>query len=152
MPASVNPLVAQGSLNRIRASVSIPAFTFLNVTAPFLGREGIRMALQGEAARRLPTMTGTVISPEVYQDARITVNLLKTQPLSDLFKTQMETDVRLGTIIVRPDVSAGTGLSPYPFQNVTIQNVREQNYSGEDAGWVVELDGYYLVNSVLWAG
>lgn len=152
MPVSVNPLVAQGSLNRIRGSVSVPSYIFLNVTAPFLGREGIRMALQGEAARRIGTMTGAVISPEVYQDARITVNLLKTQFMSDLYKTQMETDVRIGAVTVRPDVSAGLGLSPYIFQNCTIQSVREQNYSGEDAGWVVELGGYYLVNSILFAG
>lgn len=153
MPGVVNPLVAQGSLNRVVASITIPSFPILNVTASYLGREGIRLALEGEANRRLPTMTGVVNSPEVFQDARVTVNLLKTQPLSDLFKTQMETDVRIGDITVRPDVPVGSGgLSPYAFSNCTIQSLRELNFAGEDAGWVIELRGIYYINADLFAG
>lgn len=153
MPGTVNPLTAQGFLNLTQASVSIPGNTGLNVTASYLARAGIRLALEGEATRRIPSMTGVVISQQVYQDCRVTIALLKTQPLSALYKAQMETDTTLGNIVIRPDVSVGgNGLTPYPLNNASIQGVREQDYSGDDAAWVIELMGVYLINANLWAG
>lgn len=152
MPGASNPLIAQGQLNLVQASVSVPGNTSLNVTASFLGRAGIRLALEGDANRRIPTMTGVANSPQVYQDCRVTINLLKTQGLSALYKLQMETLVTIGNITVRPDVSAGVGLTPYPLSNATIQSVRELDFSGDDAGWVVELMGVYVINNQLWAG
>jgi|SRR6185312_5317996 len=150
--ATSNPLVAQGSLNRVQASVSIPNNTSLNVTAPFLGTEGIHMAVEGTASQMLDTMTGLVISPEVYMHGRVTIQLIKSQALADAWKTQMELDARIGTITIRPDLSPGGGLSPYVFQNCAITSVRELNFTGSDPGWVVEVRGFYSVNSVLWAG
>lgn len=152
MPGTSNPLTRQGTLNLTQASVSVPSFTQLNVTASFLGRAGIRLALEGETTRRIPTMTGVALSPQVMQDCRVTINLLKTQPLSDLYKQQMELLSAIGNLTIRPDVSAGVGISPYPLTNASIQNVREQDYSGDDAGWVIELMGVYSINNSIWAG
>lgn len=144
---SPNPLLSQGTLNRIVGSVIVPSFPVLNVTAPFLGKEGIRLALEGESTKYIPTMTGAVTSPEPYMMIRLTINLLKTQSLSALYKAQMETLALVGDIAVNPDVTLG--LPPYDLTNCAIQDVRELNFSGEDAGFVVTLGGYYYINVAL---
>ena len=142
-----NPLIAQGTLNRLRGSVVIPAFPQLNATAAYLNTAAIGMALQGQTVVMIPTLTGTVTSPEPYMMAAVTVNLLKTQGLSDLYKTQWEADARIGDFTVTPDAST---LSPFLFKNGAIENVRDMSFAGNDAGMVVVLSGYYLINNNLW--
>ena len=144
---ATNPLVDQGVVNRLRASVVWASFPTLNVTPAYLGEDAINMALEGDASTQIPTMTGAVQSPEPYMAVAITINLLRTQPLADLYKKQMEKTALLGDCTVRPDA---TPLSPYPFYNCSIQGVRELNFGGRSAGWIVTCRGYYLVNSDLW--
>lgn len=143
-----NPLVAQGVLNRIRGSVTWDSFSALNITAAFLGKEGIRLALEGVASKAIGTMTGTVQSPEAYMMCSITLNLLKSQALADAYKKQIELSNVLGNCTVRPDT---TTLSPYQLLNVSINPPNDQDFSGESAGYVVKATGYYLVNSSLWS-
>ena len=85
-----NPLVAQGTLNRILGSVVWPSFSALNVTSSFLGKQGIRLALEGESTLFIPTMTGAVTSPEPYMMIGLTINLLKTQSLAAQYKSQLK--------------------------------------------------------------
>lgn len=144
---ATNPLVDQGTLNRLRGSVVLDDHAELNITAPYLGEEAIRLALEGEATTYINTLTGAVTSPEPYQVCTLTVNLLKTQSLSDQYKKQMETDSRIGNLTVRPDSST---LSPYPLINCAIESVRELSFNGRDAGYVVTIKGYYNINSSLW--
>ena len=47
-----NPLIDQGVLNRIRGSVQWADFPGLNVTAPFLDREGINLRKKHAKPRR----------------------------------------------------------------------------------------------------
>lgn len=141
-----NPLVDQGTLNRVIGSIVWQNFSSLNVTAPFLNREGIRLALDGDATRFLPTMTGAVTSPEPYQMVTLTINLLKTQGLAAQYKRQMETQTVLGDCVVRPDTKA---LPPYDLVNCALESVRELSFSGEDAGFSVTVRGYYNINSSL---
>jgi|SRR5215472_16204890 len=143
---ATNPLIAQGTLNRLRASVVWTSFPQLNVTASFLGREGVRLALEGETTTFINTMTGAVTSPEPYMPVSLVMNLLKTQSLSSLYKQQMELNALLGDGTVRPD---SITLPPYGIINCAIQSVRELNFSGEDAGFAVTIRGYYPVNSSL---
>lgn len=142
-----NPLIAQGTLNRLRGSVVWEGFPALNVTAPFLGKEGIRLALEGEATTFINTMTGAVTSPEPYMTVSMTLNLLKTQQLGNLYKAQMEVSSLLGAGTVRSDSAI---LSPYSLINCSIQSVRELDFSGADAGYVVNVKGYYNINQALW--
>jgi hypothetical protein len=142
-----NPLVTLGSLNRLVASVTWNSFPELNVTASFLNREGIRLALDGETTRFLPALAGAVTSPEPYQMVTLTINLLKTQGLGYLYKRQMETQSTLGNGVVRSDVLT---FPAYDVVNMAIESVRELTFSGEDAGFTVVCRGYYLINSSLW--
>src|ERR1022692_3711344 len=121
-----SPNIPQGLLNRVKASVVWPAFPNLNVTAPYLGKEGVRLALEGESTVFLPTMTGAVTSPEPYMMISLIMNLLKTQALADAYKTQMETTAQIGDGTVYPDISSG-GLSSYSLVNCAIEGVRELN-------------------------
>jgi hypothetical protein len=142
-----NPLISVGTLNRLIASVIWPSFPALTVTAPFLNKDGIRLAIDGEATKFLPAMVGAVPSPEPYQLVTMTINLLKTQPLAALYKAQYESSTLLGNCTVYPDSAA---LPAYQLSNVALESVRELNFSGEDAGWVVVSRGTYYVNSTLW--
>lgn len=144
---SFNPLVSVGLINRLFASVIWPAYPQLTVTASFLNKDGIRIAIDGEATRFLPAMVGAVPSPEPYQLVTITINLLKSQPLAALYKAQYESSTLLGSVTIYPDT---TTLPPYTFVNTALESVRELNFSGEDAGWVVVARGTYYVNQQIW--
>lgn len=141
-----NPLVDQGTLNRIRGSVTVTDLPELNVTAPFLGKAGISLALEGGSVVYLPTMTGAVTSPEPYMMCGVRVNLLKTQALSALYKARMELLSTIGNIVVIPDART---LPNYAVINSSIRDVAELSFNGEDAGYVVTLGGYYNINSGL---
>lgn len=145
---ATNPLVAQGTLNRLRASVTWPNFPQLNVTASYLGKMGIRLALEGESTLFIPTMTGAVTSPEPYMAVTVTIHLLKTQQLAALYKAQMEASALIGDGTVRPDAST---LPPYQITNCAIESVRELNFGGDDAEFAVAVKGYYLINNNLWS-
>ena len=145
--ASTNPLISQGTLNRLRASVVVNDFPTLNVTAGYLGEEGISMALEGDTTTFIPTLTGAVTSPEPYQKVTVTVHLLKTQGLAGQYKSQMEALATIGNIVVRPDSAA---LPAYDFTNCAIQGVEPLRLNGKDAGFVVRIGGYYQVNQDLY--
>jgi hypothetical protein len=142
-----NPLISQGTLNKLRGSIVWNSFPSLNVTAPYLGPDGIRLALEGESTAFLPTMTGVVTSPEPYMMIGLTMHLLKTQALANSYKAQMELLAQIGDGTVRPDTTA---LGVYPIVNCAIEAVRELSFSGQDPGFIVSVKGYYLVNSQLW--
>lgn len=139
-----NPLVDQGTLNRIRASIIWPSFPNLNVTAPYLGRNGLSLSLDGETTVFLPTMTGAVTSAEPYMMVTCTIHLLKSQGLAALYKAQMELNSLIGNGVVRGDA---TTLPPYQITNCAIYTVRELGFAGADADFGVTIRGYYNVNS-----
>jgi hypothetical protein len=143
-----NPNVPQGVLNRVKASVSWANFPSLNVTAPYLGRQGISLAPDGPATTFLPTMTGAVQSQEVYQKMTLSMHLLRTQNLAQAYKDKMESDSNMESGIVRPDVVAG-GISPYQLINCGIENVQPFLFNGTEEGFTVLIGGYYIINSGL---
>ena len=143
-----SPQIAQGTLNRLRGSVVIPAYPQLTVTAPFLGKAGISVAFEGETTTQIPTMTGTVQSPQPYQPVVVTIAMLKTNGLSSLWEAQRQLLSLIGDINVIPD---SVTLPIYTYNNCAIQNVRELNFAGEDAGYVATVIGYYQINSSLWS-
>ncbi len=141
-----NNLVVQGTLNRLRGSVVVVDAPELTITAPYLGKEGINLAIEGETTLYVPTMTGAVTSGEPYQMITLTVHLLKTQFVSDQYKQRMETLSTIGDVTVRTDASA---LSNYDLINCAIKSVAPLSFNGQDAGFVISIGGYYAINSSL---
>jgi len=142
-----NPMIPQGTLNRLRGSANFVANPQLNVTAPYLGKAGITLALDGDSVVYIPTMSGAVTSPEPYMMITCVVNILKTQNLADVFKKQLELNAVIGDFVVTPDAST---LSTYYINNASIKSVKELTFNGEDAGMAITLSGYYQINSALW--
>jgi len=140
-----NPLVDQGVLNLLKAAVAWKNFQGLNVTASYLDRPGITLRKKGSATTQHPTMTGLVQSPQPYMEIDVVMALLKTQGLSDAYKTQMETDSIIGGGTVYPDTN--TGLSPYVIDNMAIQTVGELVLNGTTPIWAVTLSGVWYINS-----
>jgi hypothetical protein len=141
-----NPMIAQGTLNRLRGSVVWPSFSALNVTSPYLTKAGMRWSPQGDAVTYIPTMTGAVTSPEPYLMFDLLINLNKANGLAQQYKAQLEYNAMLANGTLRPDTTA---LAPFSLVNCSIKTVRELDLSGEDAGFAVVIGGYYLVNSNL---
>jgi hypothetical protein len=158
----------QGVLNRISAYITFtappgnPFGTALDVAAGSLGKEGIRMAFEGNATDYFPTMTGAVPSPVPYQICTVTVNLLKTQNLGNAYQNAFYTNTLLGMATIHPDVPAagsalsqtGTsnaGIAPYTVFNCVLESVRDMTFSGEDPLFVVTLKGYVQMNAILFA-
>lgn len=142
-----NPLIAQGTLNRLRGSIVIPDVPNLNVTAPYLGKAGISLQLTGEATTNIPTLTGVVQSAEPYMPCSISVPLLRTQPLANLYKRRMEFLSIIGPVTIRSDASQ---FEPYQFINCSIASVDAQGYGGDNPHLPVIITGYYNINSGLW--
>jgi hypothetical protein len=142
-----SPMVDLGTLNRLLTSLSWNNFPALNVTAPFLGRGGIQLAFEGNATQFLPVMTGAVTSPEPYQMTSLTINLLKSQGLSQQYELQKRLNSLLGNGVLRTDSAS---LGPFDILNCGIMTVSPLAFSGEDAGYTVSVQGYMLINSQLW--
>lgn len=143
MVATVN----QGTINRLRGSISFPDHPELAITPAFLGKEMITVSLQGEAVHQIPTATGVATSPEPYMVAEFSAQILRTNGLGERFKKQMEKLATLGDAVVRSD---STAMSDYDFSNTSIKGVDPIKQNGEEVGWMVHFQGAYQVNSDLY--
>ena len=141
-----NPQINQGTLNRVRGSVTFADNASLNVTAPYLGQDAISIAFNNDISQPITTMTGVVQSLQVVQMVTVTMHLLRTQSLSDSYKKVIEDNAIVGDITIRPDSST---LSPYTFVNCAITSVENLTFAGQDAGFVVNITGAYLINGAL---
>lgn len=144
-----NALVPQGTLQRLRGSVVFPTFTALNVTAPYLGKDGIDLNFTGQSVLMIDTMTGRVTSPEPFLGVSIVMHLLRTQPLSNAFKTQMEGNSLVGNCTLRTDARP---LGVYNFINAAIESVASLKINGTDAGYAVTIAATYYINQNLFNG
>ncbi|MES2048854.1 MAG: hypothetical protein V4447_10665 [Pseudomonadota bacterium] len=142
-----NPMIPQGTLNRLRGSVNFVSNPQLNVTAPYLGKAGISITLEGESTAFIPAMTGAVTSAEPFMMASVEVNLLKTQGLASVYKARMESNSLIGDIVVTPDAST---LTTFGITNCAIESVKPLQLNGEDAGFVATIKGTYFINNDAW--
>jgi hypothetical protein len=143
-----NPLVPQGTLNRLRGSVVYASNATLNITAPYLTKEAISIAFEGDAGVLLPTLTGGVTSPEPYQMATVTINMLKTQNLANIYKLQFESNTNVGDVSVITDANT---LGDYQLFNCILKGVRDLSFDGNQPAFQVTLSGIYYVNNALWS-
>lgn len=142
-----NPLVPQGFLNRVRGALSVTDVPALNVTASYLGKDGISMRPDNAATDIIPTMTGTVGSQTPYQQVTVTVHLLRTQGLGASYQQRFATDTALGEVVITPDA---TTFGNFTLLNCYLLNFNELPFNGMDAGFVVTIGGYLPANDNMW--
>lgn len=142
-----NPLVSQGFLNRVRGTLSVTDVPALNVTASYLGKDGISLRPDNAATDIIPTMTGTVGSQTPYQQVTVTVHLLKTQGLGASYQQRFATDTALGEVVITPDA---TTFGNFTLLNCYLLNFNELPFNGMDAGYVVTIGGYLTTNDNMW--
>lgn len=148
-----DPRIPQGFLNRLNSAVYFVDNPSLNITPSFLGKAGVSLRFGSKATTSIPTMAGRVQSPEPYLEATITLDLLRTQSLANLWKTQMELNTVLGDCTVYPDVSTGsTGIGVFNLLNCAIEDPPELPFAGTDASFRITVSAYYDINSSLWGG
>lgn len=142
-----NPNIAQGTLNRLRASIVVVDSAELNITASFLDDAGISLSFEGETTAVLGTLVGTVQSPNPYQIVMIRAVLLKSQSLSQQYEARRQSNSLIGNVNVIPDAAT---LATYNIINCSIQNVAELSFAGRTAGYPVSIKGYLPINNALW--
>lgn len=133
-----------GVLNRLRASVVFASFPQLNVTSNFLTTEGIRLALEGNATDLLPAMVSLVSSPAPYMAASITMSIVRSATLANLYKLQFEDTTLMGVATIWPDTPV---IPVFTINNVALESIREMAMAGMEAAMVVTARGYYNVNT-----
>lgn len=144
-----NPNVPQGTLNKARATVNIVDLPALNIGIFNLNPDGVSLGFEGDASGYPQTMVGAVPSPNATQIGRATVSILKTQGLSDQWKSQIELNTSIGDFVITPDAST---LSPYYLYNGTIITVEEYRFNGTTPAMVIRLQGIYQINSSMFDG
>jgi hypothetical protein len=133
-----------GVLNRLRASITYADHPELNVTSGFLTTEGIRLALEGNATDLLPAMVSLVSSPAPYLSATMTISLVRSSSLAQLYKLQFEDTTLIGLANIIPDTDV---LNPFIINNVALESIREMAFAGMEAALVITARGYYNVNT-----
>lgn len=142
-----NPLIGQGTLNRLKASVVFNDYPQLNVTSSFLMPEAIDWMPEGNVTAALPSLTGYVPSPEPYQMARVAIHLVRSQAFANQWKQQIENNSLLGDATIRPDTAT---MDPWTLNNVSITSMERMGFGGRDAGFTVNLQGTWNINLALW--
>ena len=146
--ASGNPLVPQGLLNRVRGSVVFPAFSTLNVTAPYLAADGISIGIDEDGTEQLKTITGVVNSPAAFVLATATIHVLKTQALGEAWAQQFQSNGQIGRMVIHTDTAA---LSQYRVHNCSILKSEPGAMNGTNPTLILTIRGTYNVNNYIWS-
>lgn len=142
-----NPLVSQGTLNRLRASVTVPGNTALNITPAYMGKQFVTVTFEGNFDDLIPTATGGVTSPEPYVMANVSIGLLRTQSLSTSWLTQAKASSDIGNVSIFPDSSAFPEID---LVNCVIQHIDPGAYDGMDPVVRLTIRGIFYINNDLW--
>lgn len=145
---AINSGTSQGTLDRLRGSITVTDNSDLNVTSDYLGVGGITVAPSGNVTDFINTMTGRVTSPVPYIPVEVTINMLRTQTLAASWYDQALSNSLLGAVTITPDVTT--------FPNITLKNcgitsLPSQSYAGTDPSFDIVISGYMIVNAQLWA-
>lgn len=145
---AINTATSQGTLNRLRASITVTDNPDLNVTSDYLGAGGISVAPSGNVTDFINTMTGRVTSPVPYIPVEVTINMLRTQTLGAAWYNQALSNSLLGAVTITPDVTTFPNIS---LRNCGITSLPTQSYAGTDPSFDIVVSGYMIINSELWA-
>lgn len=145
---NTNPMIQQGTLNRIRTQVVVPNFTNLNVTASYMGKTMARLTLEGKFTGQIETPTGIVNSPNPFVPASLAISLLRTQALSNAWLQQAQAYSVLGPVTAYSDSSA---FQPAYIDNASITDFDPGAFDGSDPVVRVVVRGIFYLNNNLWA-
>lgn len=140
--------IDQGNVNRLRGSVVYATRPDLTVISSNLAKEAISITFEGDAAQKIPTLTGGVDSSEPYVMAMVEIHLLRTQALAAAYKLAIETNTSLGSINVIGDA---TTLPDYQLEGCILKGVQGLNFDGNNPNFSVRIQGIYYTNALMWA-
>lgn len=150
---ALSPIINLGVVNRLAASVTIPLYSSLSVTAQFLAKPGIRLAPEGDTTKFIEVMASVVPSPEPYIMMTATIPLVKTLSIAAAYQAQMQLSTILGQVTIRPDVTRGSGgLQPFVLQQAALMRAENMDFGGESAEFGVVIRGAWYINAALWSG
>jgi hypothetical protein len=144
---ATNPTLIPGNLNRIRGTILVPSNATLNVTAPYLGKEGIVIAPQTAVVTQMQGMTTVINSEEPYQLVQITAMVVKSLALSAAYISQIQQSPSIGTVTVTPDTST---LAPFTIYNAAIVNWNQISMAGTQPDFAIVIQGQYNTSNSLW--
>ena len=144
---ATNPTLVPGNLNRIRGTILVPGNATLNVTAPYLGKEGIVIAPQSAVVTQMQGMTTVVNSEEPYQIVQVTAAIMKSLALSAAYLEQIKNSPTLGQITVTPDT---TTIPAFNLYNVAITNWSQISMAGLQPDFTITFQGQFNVSNDLW--
>ncbi len=142
-----NPLIAQGTLNRVRCSIVFANFPQFNITAGYMGKNMATITFSDKFVEQIKTATSTVISPEPYVMANVAVSLLRTTSLGAAIFNQMQDTGSLGAATIYSDTSA---FPPINIANVTVASFNPGAFDGTDPVAHLGMEGVFYVNNNLW--
>lgn len=142
-----NPLLIPGTLNRVRGQLIVAGNAALNITASYLGKEGISISADTELATTIPLLVSTTNSMEPYQMVTVTAHIVKSMGLCTNYLNQIRNSSVLGTVTVVLD----TGNVPnFTIYNAVIVNWQQLSAAGTQADFPLTIRGYFVVNNELW--
>ncbi|OYV61583.1 MAG: hypothetical protein B7Z69_00530 [Actinobacteria bacterium 21-73-9] len=145
--AASNPLIAQGTLNRVAGRVVFANLLALNVMPSNLGQRGISLRVTGEPTTMIETMTGMITSPAPFVPVDVMIPLLRTQPLANAWQSQIVLYSVLGNVTIYTDAPT---YSPYALNNVGVTAIGDQTFDGKEGTITYTLKGTLPINNQLW--
>jgi len=142
-----NPLIQQGSLNKVRAQVVVPGFSNLTIISSYMGTDGLTAETE-DFCDQIGTATGTVPSPNPYAFASITIHILKTNGMVTRWWNQKDTNSQIGKITIHSDTDA---FDSFDVQECVIKSLSPGKLNGTDATSILTLRGVLYINNDMWS-
>lgn len=138
--------VSQGVLNKLRGSLSFNDLPELNVTSPFLGKNGITFTMEGDITTDIPTLTGIAKSPEPYVQVSIVCDLNRATSLANDFQSRLQLNSILGDGVFKSDTS---NFQTLQLSNISIMRVGELGVNSANVAYGVTFSGTLYINDFL---
>lgn len=145
---AANPMIVQGTLNRVLASVIVPSIPTLNITSSNMGKNLLSMEFDEDFTAQIGTATGVVNSPAPYVMSTVNISLLRSQSLSDAWINQSVSTAIIGQIIIVSDTST---FSKKTLNNTSIIKITPGRMDGTDPIVELHLRGVFYLNNNLWS-
>ncbi len=144
---ATNPMVPQGTLNRVRASVIVPNYSSLNINSSHMSKKFVTVTFDEDFADQPETAVGIVNSPKPYVMATVNVGILRTQALAASWLAQAQQDTQIGRVIVHSDTNAFPQIHVH---NCSLLKSEPGPYDGMDPTVDLTIRGVFYPNNYVW--